>query len=335
MEVFGPLASSPALFISVTVVFGLLIGSFLNVVIYRVPIMMDNELRAECAALQENESTPGPTASQSPAAPAGSQTIDAVADSESSVAPAPAAAGRTEPPPFNIVTPRSACPQCKAPITALQNIPIVSWLALRGKCAHCKAPISARYPLVELATGVLSGFIAWRFGYSTLTLAALAFTWLLIALTMIDFDTQYLPDQLTYPLLWLGLLVSLAHPSWDAAADPVTPRASIIGAAAGYLSLWSVYWLFKLITGKEGMGYGDFKLFAALGAWLGWQMLLPIILFAAGVGAVFGVVIMIRQRRGRDTQMAFGPFLAVAGWLALVFGHEFVHRYFAMFSQPG
>ena len=295
--IFEPLAASPALFIGFTVVLGLLIGSFLNVVIYRVPIMMDHELRTECAAL---------------------------ADPETTLVAAPK---------FNLVVPRSACPACKAPITAMQNIPVVSWLALGRKCASCKAPISARYPLVELATGVLSGFIAWHFGFGATALAALVFTWLLIALTMIDFDTQFLPDQLTYPLLWSGLIVSLAHPVWSEGAAPIMPNDSIIGAAAGYLSLWSVYWAFKLITGKEGMGYGDFKLFAALGAWLGWKMLLPIILFASAVGALVGIVIMIRQRKGKDTQIAFGPFLAIAGWLTLIFGNTVVERYLDMFAR--
>ena len=294
--ILEPLAAYPAFFIGFTVVLGLLVGSFLNVVIYRVPIMMDKALRAECAALAD-----------------------------------PAAAAAQEPP-FNLMVPRSACPACKAPITALQNIPVVSWLALGRKCANCKVPISARYPLVEAATGILSGFIAWHYGYGGTALAALAFTWFLIALTMIDFDTQYLPDQLTYPLLWLGLIGSLWHPVWGDGAAPVTPRDSIIGAAAGYLSLWSVYWVFKLITGKEGMGYGDFKLFAALGAWMGWMMLLPIIVFASGVGAIFGVVIMIRQRKGKDTQIAFGPFLAIAGWFALIFGNAVVERYLGLFA---
>jgi leader peptidase (prepilin peptidase)/N-methyltransferase len=215
----------------------------------------------------------------------------------------------------------------------VQNIPVVSWLALGRKCAHCKTPISARYPLVELATGVLSGFIAWHFGFGATALAALVFTWMLIALTMIDFDTQFLPDQLTYPLLWSGLIASLAHPVWAEGAAPVMPSDSIIGAAAGYLSLWSVYWAFKLITGKEGMGYGDFKLFAALGAWLGWTMLLPIILFASAVGALVGIVIMIRQRKGKDTQIAFGPFLAIAGWLTLIFGNTVVERYLDMYTR--
>jgi leader peptidase (prepilin peptidase)/N-methyltransferase len=300
--ILEPLAAYPAFFIGFTVVLGMLIGSFLNVVIYRVPIMMDKALRAECAAL-----------------------VDQVAD--------PAASPAQEPP-FNLMVPRSACPACKAPITALQNIPVVSWLALGRKCANCKTPISARYPLVEAATGILSGFIAWHFGFGGTALAALAFTWFLIALTMIDFDTQYLPDQLTYPLLWLGLIGSLWHPVWGDGAAPVTPHDSIIGAAAGYLSLWSLYWAFKLITGKEGMGYGDFKLFAALGAWMGWMMLLPIIVFASGVGAIFGIVIMIRQRKGKDTQIAFGPFLAIAGWFALIFGNAVVERYLGLFA-PG
>jgi leader peptidase (prepilin peptidase)/N-methyltransferase len=291
MLLLEPLATFPALFIGFTVVLGLLIGSFLNVVIYRVPVMMDKALRAECASLADPDVEPPPA------------------------------------PPFNLMVPRSACPACKAPITAMQNIPVVSWLALGRKCANCRTPISARYPLVEVATGILSGFIAWHFGFGGTALAALAFTWLLIALTMIDFDTQYLPDQLTYPLLWLGLIGSLWHPVWGDGAAPITPRDSIIGAAAGYLSLWSVYWVFKLLTGKEGMGYGDFKLFAALGAWMGWMMLLPIIILASAVGAIFGVVIMIRQRKGKDTQIAFGPFLAIAGWLALICGNGVIERY--------
>jgi len=297
LEILEPLAASPALFIGTCTVLGLLIGSFLNVVIFRVPVMMDRALRFECASLTDPDAQPPAT--------------------------------------FNLVTPRSRCPSCQAPITALQNVPVVSWLLLRGKCASCKARISARYPAVELVTGVLSGFVAWHFGFGGLALAALAFTWLLIALTMIDFDTQFLPDQLTYPLLWLGLLVSLSHPVWAEGAAPLTPRDSIIGAAAGYLSLWSVYWAFKLLTGKEGMGYGDFKLFAALGAWLGWQMLLPIIVFSSAVGAVIGIGILIRQRRGKDTPIAFGPFLAIAGWLAMIFGHDVVNRYLGLFASPG
>ncbi|MEO8061530.1 MAG: A24 family peptidase [Pseudomonadota bacterium] len=329
MELLNVLAAHPAFFIGCCAAMGLLVGSFLNVVIYRVPIMMDNELRAECEALRHGPAADTPVETPVPAHP---ENTSEPMTSPEAVAAVPEAAVETplaEPPAFNLVVPRSACPHCKAPITALQNVPVVSWLVLRGKCANCRAPISARYPAIELATGLLSGFIAWHFGFGGVALAALAFTWFLIALTMIDFDTQYLPDQLTYPLLWLGLIVSLWHPSWG--GDPIGPRDSIIGAAAGYLCLWSVYWAFKLLTGKEGMGYGDFKLLAALGAWLGWQMLLPIIVLSSGVGAVVGVFVMLRQRKGKDMQIAFGPFLAVAGWLALVLGHSFMARYLPFF----
>ena len=296
MEIFQPVADIPALFIACTVLLGLLVGSFLNVVIYRLPVMMDNELRAECAALSNPDAPPPPT--------------------------------------YNLVTPRSACPHCKAPITALQNIPVVSWLALGRRCANCKTPISARYPLVELFTGVASGLIAWRFGFGTLALAALFFTWSLVALTMIDFDTQLLPDSLTYPLLWVGLLLSTTNPVWAPGAAPVTPADSIVGAMCGYLSLWSVYWIFKLLTKKEGMGYGDFKLFAAFGAWFGWRMLLPIILFASLVGSVVGVYLLYRQRKGLETAIAFGPFLAAAGWLVMLIGHQTVDRYLALYASP-
>jgi leader peptidase (prepilin peptidase)/N-methyltransferase len=318
-------ADNPALFIGTCGVLGLMIGSFLNVVIHRLPIMMDNELRAECAALAAEDAPPEAELPTLQAAfDLGTPENSSVAVAEPAHSPAST--------PFNLIVPRSACPKCKAPITAIQNIPVISWLALGGKCANCQTPISARYPLVELATGILSAFIAWRFGFGVTTVAALAFTWLLIALTMIDFDTQYLPDALTYPLLWLGLIVSLWHPAWGEGAIPLGPRDSIIGAVAGYLSLWGVYWAFKWLTGKEGMGYGDFKLFAALGAWLGWQMLLPIIVLASGVGAIIGIVVMIRQHRGRDTVIAFGPFLAIAGWVALVAGNDLVNRYFFLFT---
>jgi leader peptidase (prepilin peptidase)/N-methyltransferase len=299
MELIQTLAAFPALYIGICAVFGLLVGSFLNVVIHRLPVMMENELRAECAMLAAAEDPPA-----------------------------------TDEPPkrYNLIVPRSACPGCHAPITAMQNIPVVSWLALGGKCANCKQPISKRYPLVEFATAVLTGFVAWRFGFGATALAAIVFTWMLIALTMIDFDTQFLPDALTYPLLWLGLLFSLSNPMWSEGAPPVTPADSILGAAAGYLSLWGFYWVFKLLTGKEGMGYGDFKLFAALGAWMGWSMLLPIIIFSSCVGAVFGIAMILRRRAGRETQIAFGPVLAIAGWLALVVGNDVVARYLSMFQ---
>jgi leader peptidase (prepilin peptidase)/N-methyltransferase len=303
MELLDTFAASPALFISSCVALGLLIGSFLNVVIYRLPVMMDNELRAECALLAANDAG----------------TNDPAAEDAAELPAKPA---------FNLVVPRSACPKCRAPITALQNIPVVSWLALRGKCANCKAPISPRYPLIELLTGVASGLVAWRFGFGITALAGLFFTWFLIALTFIDLDTFLLPDQLTLSLVWGGLLLSLWQPVWAPGAAPVTPVDSIIGAAAGYLSLWSVFWLFLLIRKKEGMGYGDFKLFAAFGAWFGWQMLLPIILFASLVGSVVGIWLIYRTRKGFETQIPFGPYLAGGGWLALFFGHVVVARIF-------
>lgn len=300
MDSFDVFAASPALFIGSCVALGLLVGSFLNVVIYRLPVMMENALRAECAELAAHD-----------AVKAGG------------VVPEQAAR-----PAFNLVVPRSACPKCRAPITAVQNIPVVSWLALRGKCANCKAPISARYPTIELLTGVASGLVAWHFGFGLTAISAIFFTWMLIALTFIDLDTFLLPDQITLPLVWAGLLLSLWQPIWAPGAAPVTPVDSIIGAAAGYLSLWSVFWLFWLIRRKEGMGYGDFKLFAAFGAWFGWKILLPIILFASLVGTVIGIWVMYRQRKGFETQIPFGPYLAAGGWLALFFGNAVIERLF-------
>jgi leader peptidase (prepilin peptidase)/N-methyltransferase len=229
-------------------------------------------------------------------------------------------------PRYNLVVPRSACPKCGAPITAAQNIPVVSYLLLNGKCASCGAKISARYPLVELGTAILSALVAWKFGFVWYTAAALLLTWVLIALSGIDIDHQLLPDNMTLPLVWLGLLLSLA--SGNASIGlPVDPRSSIIGAAAGYLSLWSVYQAFRLLTGKEGMGYGDFKLFAALGAWLGWQMLLPIILMAALAGAVIGILMIAVRGRDRNIPIPFGPYLAAAGWIALMWGNELIASY--------
>lgn len=291
------LAGSPAPLLLAVGVLGLLVGSFLNVVIHRVPIMLEREWRAQCEELAGREPAPQPA--------------------------------------YNLIVPRSACPSCRAPITALQNVPVVSWLMLRGRCAGCGAAISARYPLVELLTGLLSAAVAWKFGHGWPMLAALVLTWFLVALTFIDLDTQLLPDNLTLPLLWIGLALSLAAPAVPAAAVPVDPRSSIIGALAGYLSLWSVYQLFRLVTGKEGMGYGDFKLLAALGAWLGWKMLLPIVLASAVVGAVVGIVLIIRHGRDRQQPMAFGPYLAAAGWLMLMFGHEVVDRYLGLFRPVG
>jgi leader peptidase (prepilin peptidase)/N-methyltransferase len=304
MLLLDALAASPALFLVTSTLLGLVVGSFLNVVIYRLPVMLEREWREHCAEI-----------------------------SRESLAPKEPAGPRER---FNLVVPRSACPACHAPIKAYQNIPIVSYVALRGRCAACGAGISVRYPLVEALTGLCSAAIALRFGFGWAAAAALVYTWFLIALTFIDLDHQLLPDNLTLPLLWLGLTLSLSglaagHDGGELAPDM---RSSLIGAIAGYVSLWGVYHAFRLITGKEGMGYGDFKLFAAIGAWLGWQMLPLTILLAASVGAIVGVFMMVRKKAHRETPIPFGPFLAAAGWLALLFGPAIVSRYLGLFAAP-
>lgn len=293
------LAQSPAALITTAVVVGLVVGSFLNVVIYRLPVMLDRQWRAECAELNG------------------------------------AAVGTAPPERFDLIVPRSTCPACKAPIGALQNIPVLSYLALRGRCARCRAPISVRYPLVEILCGVLSALVAWRFGYGAPAACGIVISWFLIALTFIDLDHQLLPDSLTMPLLWLGLLASLT--GWGSASGnlPADPVSAIAGAALGYLSLWAVYHAFRLLTGKEGMGYGDFKLLAAFGAWLGWRMLLPIVLLSAIVGALVGVALIVGRRHQRGTPIPFGPFLAAAGWLAMMWGPQIVQGYLALYGSPG
>lgn len=300
MAILDLLASSPALFIGTSALLGLVIGSFLNVVIYRLPIMLERQWREQCLDIVR----------QGDAAPAGAPQVA-----------------------FNLIVPRSACPNCNAPITALQNIPVLSWLVLRGRCATCGVRISVRYPLIEALSAVLSSVVAWKFGFGLAALSALVLTWFLIALTFIDLDHQLLPDAMTLPLLWLGLFASLWAGSDGTGPVPVDLHSSLIGAIAGYVSLWSVYHLFRLLTGKEGMGYGDFKLFAALGAWLGWQMLLPVILVAAAAGALIGVALIALRRHDRSTPIPFGPFLAGSGWLMLVAGHRLVNSYFGLF--PG
>jgi len=255
--------------------FGLLIGSFLNVVVYRLPVMAQRELD-NYIAHEAGKELPHPDR-------------------------------------FNLMVPRSACPHCGHRITALENIPIVSWLVLRGKCSDCKAPISPRYPVVEAVTGLLSAVLVWNLGSGWLGLAGLLFTYFLIAMTLIDYDTKTLPDDLTYPLLWLGLLINLN-------GTIVPLRDAVIGAMAGYVSLWAVYWLFKLVTGKEGMGYGDFKLLAALGAWMGWAMLPTIIILSSVVGALVGISLIVFARRDRNNPIPFGPYLAAAGMIALLYG---------------
>ena len=288
----------PAFWLALSLVFGLLVGSFLNVVIYRLPVMMERQWREQFAELQSKSDLP---------------------------TGAPAAA-----PPYNLVVPRSACPACRAPIPAWHNVPVISWLLLRGRCASCQAHISVRYPLIELLCGVLSAAVVWKFGVSWPAFGALLVTWFLIALTGIDLDHQLLPDALTLPLLWGGLLASLGWSAMTSTSLPVRPTDALIGAAAGYLSLWSVYHLFRLCTGKEGMGYGDFKLLAALGAWLGWRMLLPIVLCSAAVGAAVGITLIVSGQRGRGVPMPFGPFLAAAGWLAMMWGPQWVNAYLGL-----
>lgn len=278
-------------------VLGLVVGSFLNVVIYRLPIILEREWRAQAAEF---------------VAPIGTQSTD-IAD-------------RTLPR-FTLSFPRSACPVCKAQITAWQNIPVVSWILLRGRCAACHTPISVRYPLVELLTAFLSASVAWRFGYGVNAACGILLTWALISLTGIDIDHQLLPDTITLPLMWAGLATAVIFGPTPGEALPVSPRNAIIGAIAGYLSLWLVFHLFRLATGKEGMGYGDFKLFAALGAWLGWKMLPLVILLSAGTGAVLGISMILLRGRDRAAPMPFGPYLAAAGWLAMMYGESLTSGY--------
>ena len=284
MQLLEVIHASPFLFCSVMTVLGLIVGSFLNVVIHRLPIMMEREWRGECSALFELE-TPAPAQS-----------------------------------PFNLLVPRSRCPHCGHLITAVENLPIVSYLVLRWRCGGCHARISPRYPLIELITGVVTWIVAWHFGFGVQALMASLLTWALIALAALDFDTQLLPDAITLPWLWLGLLVNLFGVFVDI-------HASVIGAMAGYLSLWSVYWLFKLLTGKEGMGYGDFKLLALLGAWLGWQALPMLILLASMVGAVTGLTLIALKVHDRTKPIPFGPYLACAGWVVMIWGEQLSQLY--------
>lgn len=289
MEIVHYLQANPPVFIVLCGALGLMVGSFLNVVIHRLPRMMEREWREQCAAL---DAPPG----QEPARPVTAQDR------------------------YNLATPRSACPACGHPIGALENVPIVSYLLLRGRCKRCKTPISPRYPIVEAVSGALCALAAWHFGFGMAALAALIFIWALIALTFIDLDTHLLPDSITQPLLWLGLLLNTG-------ATFATLEQSVIGAVAGYLSLWSVYWIFKLATGKEGMGFGDFKLLAAIGAWLGWQILPLTILLSSLVGAVVGITLILLAGHGRQVPIPFGPYLAGGGLIALFWGKTITQAY--------
>jgi leader peptidase (prepilin peptidase)/N-methyltransferase len=279
--------AQPAVLPWAALVLGLCVGSFLNVVAHRLPRMIEREWRVQCAEL----------AGQAPPAEAR----------------------------YNLVAPRSACPACGHRITALENIPVISWLVLRGKCSACGARIGLRYPTVELAGGVVAAYAAWHFGFSLAAAGAMLFCWCAIALAAIDVDTQLLPDDLTLPLLWAGLAVNL----WGTF---VPLEAAVIGAIAGYLSLWAVYWAFKLFTGKEGMGYGDFKLLAAIGAWFGWQALPLVILLSSLVGAVVGIALMVFARHARDKPIPFGPYLAAAGVIAQFWGPQILRHWMPLLA---
>ncbi|WP_454911243.1 prepilin peptidase [Stutzerimonas chloritidismutans] len=283
MMLIDYLASHVLAFVLSVALLGLLVGSFLNVVIYRLPVMMQREWRAQ--ALEYLECPPEQISER-----------------------------------FNLLLPSSRCPHCDHQVRSWENIPLVSWLALRGKCSSCRAPISSRYPLVELACGLLSGYVAWHFGFTWQSGAMLLLTWGLVAMSMIDIDHQLLPDSLVLPLLWLGLILNNFGLF-------VSLESALWGAVAGYLSLWSVYWLFKLVTGKEGMGYGDFKLLAMLGAWGGWQVLPLTILLSSVVGAVLGTILLRVQRAESSTPIPFGPYLAIAGWIALLWGDRITESY--------
>lgn len=281
------LQNSPPIFALCAGIFGLIVGSFLNVVIHRLPKMMERDWRTQCAELNGQAAEPAPR--------------------------------------YNLLVPRSACPHCGHAITAAENIPVLSYMFLRGKCKGCGAAISPRYPVVEALSGILCAYAAWHFGFGLPGLAAIVFVWALIALTFIDFDTQLLPDDITLPLLWMGLLLNLNG------AFTSLPNA-VIGAVVGYLVLWSVYWVFKLATGKEGMGFGDFKLLAAIGAWLGWTMLPLIIMLSSVVGAVVGITLIVFAKHGRNIPIPFGPYLAGGGLIALFWGQTLTQNYLQLLA---
>jgi leader peptidase (prepilin peptidase)/N-methyltransferase len=286
MPLFEAAANSPLLLITFVGLVGLLVGRFFNVVIYRLPKMMEASWKYECEVLLSDNSS----------------------------------AEEVTPPQFNLAIPNSHCPSCNAPVKAWQNIPVFSYIFLRGRCASCKSSIGIRYPLIECITALLTIFPLLMFGITTYAFAAILFSWILLILTVIDIDHQLLPDQLTLPLIWLGLL-------FNSITGSIPLQDAVWGAVAGYLSLWSGFWVFKLLTGKEGMGYGDFKLFAALGAWLGWQFLPLIILLSSVVGAVFGGAVLMLKRNDSSTPMPFGPYLAGAGWIALFWGQDLIDGY--------
>jgi leader peptidase (prepilin peptidase) / N-methyltransferase len=290
------LSESLLLFVSLSAVLGLLVGSFLNVVIYRLPLMLQREWRQQCCEYLQ-------------------------LDPAKVKIPQPVAEHKV----FNLMKPDSHCPVCKQPVRPWQNIPVLSYLLLRGRCANCKSAIHWRYPVVELVTALLSALVAWKFGYGWSALAALFFTWSLISAAVIDMDHQLLPDNITLPLLWLGLLLSVTP-----YGTGISVSDAVIGAAAGYLSLWAIYQVFKQLTGREGMGFGDFKLLAAVGAWLGWQQLLTVIILSSMAGAIIGIAMALIAGRDKNIPMSFGPYLAVAGFIALIWGDAISRWYISV-----
>ncbi len=295
MSIADLLSASPLLFAGIVFAFSLLVGSFLNVVIHRLPLMMERDWEMQCRELRGESLEP-------------------------------------EPEPYNLTVPRSRCPKCDSPITAVQNIPVLSYLWLRGRCANCRTRISVRYPLVELATAILASIVAYRFGFGYEALAGIYLTFVLVALSGIDIDKQLLPDSIVLPSLWIGLLMSLAHPLAEAETLFIKPSDAIIGAAAGYMILYTVANLFRLLTGKIGMGNGDFKLLAVFGAWLGVAKLPLIILLSAGVGSVLGIAMIVFAGRDKQIPIPFGPYLAAAGYLALLYGDTLMSSYLGLFQ---
>ena len=297
-DLFHLLQTSPFAFTATAVIVGLMVGSFLNVVIYRLPRTMQRDWNEQAAMLLE--------------------------DAELAECATKLRGANETPSAYGLVVPRSSCPKCGHRIRAVENIPVISYLVLRGKCAKCNNPINVRYPVIEAISGIFAGYIAWHFGFGLAAVAAMLFAWSLIALTVIDIDTQLLPDSITLPLLWIGLLFNI-----PGTFAPLS--TAVIGAVAGYLSLWSVYWLFKFATGKEGMGFGDFKLLAAIGAWLGWKLLPLVILLSSFVGAVVGILLIVAQRHGRNVPIPFGPYLAAAGLIAMLWGADINSVYLGLF----
>lgn len=291
MTYINILQHNTVLYLSLVAVLGLLVGSFLNVVIYRLPEILKRQWKTDCVSFlaQENESAP-----------------DSTSDSDDK--------------PFNLVVPRSRCPRCGHLITAVENIPVLSFIFLKGRCRECKTPISIRYPLIEILSASLAVLVAWKYGFSYQAAMGIILSWALISLSLIDYDHMYLPDNITLPFLWLGLLLNLNGLFIDLSS-------AVIGAIAGYLVLWVVYQIFKKITGKEGMGYGDFKLLAMLGAWLGWQALPAIILISSLVGSIIGISLILLKQHHRDRPIPFGPYLAIAGWIVLLWGNDINSAY--------